>query len=226
MINSKKHQSIVISSHVINTINSLPEEEKVAVATAFVSEMIMGVDPENALSPLQAMLYVLSQLGTADMHKVSKILYFADRSHLSKYARSITGDDYIKMSYGPVPSNVYDIMKAVRGDSFFANTSEAKALEQYFKFVNSKDIMPLMCANLDYLSESDVECLDEAIAMCKDLTFEELTRLSHDFAWTNTALNGKMSIKDMLCEVGDSEEYIEYVNHKMQMEAAAHGITI
>lgn len=57
MINSKKHQSIVISSHVINTINSLPEEEKVAVATAFVSEMIMGVDPENALSPLQAMLY-------------------------------------------------------------------------------------------------------------------------------------------------------------------------
>ena len=67
---------------------------------------------------LQAMLYVLSKLGTADMHKVSKILYFADRSHLSKYARSITGDDYIKMSYGPVPSNVYDIMKAVRGDSF------------------------------------------------------------------------------------------------------------
>ena len=175
---------------------------------------------------LQAMLYVLSKLGTADMHKVSKILYFADRSHLSKYARSITGDDYIKMSYGPVPSNVYDIMKAVRGDSFFANTSEAKALEQYFKFVNSKDIMPLMCANLDYLSESDVECLDEAIAMCKDLIFEELTRLSHDFAWTNTALNGKMSIKDMLCEVGDSEEYIEYVNQKMQMEAAAHGITI
>jgi hypothetical protein len=50
--------------------------------------------------------------------------------------------------------------------------------------------------------------------------------LSHDFAWTNTALNGKMSIKDILCEVGDSEEYIEYVNQKMQMEAAAHGITI
>ena len=84
----------------------------------------------------------------------------------------------------------------------------------------------------DFLSEqvNDLnktrKSLDEAIAMCKDLTFEELTRLSHDFAWTNTAWNGKMSIKDMLCEVGDSEEYIEYVNQKMQMEAAAHGITI
>ena len=64
MINSKKHQSIVISPHVINTINSLPEEEKVAVATAFVSEMIMGVDPENALSPLQAMLYGIIKSST------------------------------------------------------------------------------------------------------------------------------------------------------------------
>lgn len=174
---------------------------------------------------LQAMLYILSKLGTADMHKVSKILYFADRSHLSKYARSITGDDYIKMSYGPVPSNVYDIMKAIRGDSYFANTSEAKSLEQYFRFINSKDIVPLMDANLDYLSESD-ECIDEAIAICKDLNFEELTRLSHDFAWTNTALNAKMSVKDILCEVGDSEEYIEYVNQKLQMESVAYGITI
>lgn len=175
---------------------------------------------------LQAILYILSKLGTADMHKVSKILYFADRSHLSKYARSITGDDYIKMSYGPVPSNVYDIMKAIRGDSYFANTSEAKSLEQYFRFINSKDIVPLMEVNIDYLSESDVECLDEAIAICKDLNFEELTRLSHDFAWANTALNAKISVKDILCEVGDSEEYIEYVNQKLQMESAAYGITI
>ena len=174
---------------------------------------------------LQAMLYILSKLGTIDMHRVSKILYFADRSHLSKYARSITGDDYIKMSYGPVPSNVYDIMKAVRGDSFFANTSEAKTLEQYFKFVNSKDIISLTDVNLDYLSDSDVECLDEASALCKNLSFEELTRLSHDYAWNNTIMNGKISVKDILCEMGDDEDYIEYVSQKLQMESAAHGIT-
>ena len=166
---------------------------------------------------LQAMLYILSKLGTIDMHRVSKILYFADRSHLSKYARSITGDDYIKMSYGPVPSNVYDIMKEVRGDSFFANTFEAKTLEQYFKFVNSKDIISLTDVNL--------ECLDEALALCKNLSFEELTRLSHDYAWNNTIMNGKISVKDILCEMGDDEDYIEYVSQKLQMESAAHGIT-
>lgn len=69
---------------------------------------------------LNAILYVLQQLGgKTDMHKLCKILYFADQRHLSKYGRSITGDTYIAMQYGPVPSNVDDILKAVRGDSFF-----------------------------------------------------------------------------------------------------------
>ena len=51
------NDSIVITPHVINTINSLPEEERVAVASAFISEMIMGVNPEDGLTPLQTMLY-------------------------------------------------------------------------------------------------------------------------------------------------------------------------
>ena len=57
MIDSKKQQSIVISPHVINTINSLPEEERVAIATAFVGDLIMGINPDKALSPIQTMLY-------------------------------------------------------------------------------------------------------------------------------------------------------------------------
>lgn len=54
---SMKNQSIVISPHVINTINSLPEEERVAVVTAFVGELIMGVNLQGKLSPIQSMLY-------------------------------------------------------------------------------------------------------------------------------------------------------------------------
>lgn len=51
------NNSIVISSHVINTINSLPKEERIAVASAFVSDMIIGVNPEEELSSVQTMLY-------------------------------------------------------------------------------------------------------------------------------------------------------------------------
>ena len=54
---SKINKPILITPHVINTINSLPEEERIAVASAFISDMIMGVNPENSLSSLQTMLY-------------------------------------------------------------------------------------------------------------------------------------------------------------------------
>lgn len=53
----KINKPILITPHVINTINSLPEEERIAVASAFISDMIMGVNPENSLSSLQTMLY-------------------------------------------------------------------------------------------------------------------------------------------------------------------------
>lgn len=51
------NKPILITPHVINTINSLPEEERIAVASAFISDMIMGIDPEKSLSSLQTMLY-------------------------------------------------------------------------------------------------------------------------------------------------------------------------
>ena len=54
-----KRESIVITPHVINTINALPEEERVAVASAFIGEMIMGVEVEDSLSPIQIMLYAV-----------------------------------------------------------------------------------------------------------------------------------------------------------------------
>lgn len=69
---------------------------------------------------VNAILYSLQQLGgKTDMHKLCKILYYADQRHLSMYGRSITGDTYIAMQFGPVPSCVDDILKALRGDSFF-----------------------------------------------------------------------------------------------------------
>lgn len=59
MVNLTTKQSIVITPHVINTINALPEEERVAVASAFVGEMIMGLNVEEILSPFQTMLYAV-----------------------------------------------------------------------------------------------------------------------------------------------------------------------
>lgn len=164
---------------------------------------------------LNAVLYILSKMGgKCDMHKIFKTLYFADMYHLSKYGSSITGDKYIAMEYGPVPSQTDDIFKAVRGDSFFSQYADD--LRTYFHFVNKYVVTLDKQCDLDYLSESEVECLDEAIAQCKDKSFKELTDFSHGLAWSNTKRDREISIKDIMRENGDEEGYIDFIVSNMQ----------
>lgn len=167
---------------------------------------------------LNSVLYIARNMGgKVDEHKVFKTLYFADMMHLSRYGRSITGDVYIAMEFGPVPSKTYDIFKAVRGDSFFSDKADEE--KSYFHFFNKYNIEADRECDLDWLSETDIECLDEAIGLCKDKTFMELTYMSHGLAWNN-AQGGEISIKDILRERGESEEYVDYVDNKMKLESA------
>lgn len=145
---------------------------------------------------IQAILYILERMGgTCDIHKCHKILYFADNEHLSKYGRSITGDAYVRMEFGPVPTCIYDLLKAVRGDS-------------------------CSLPDMSYLSESDVEMLDKYVEQFKNKSFEEISEASHGYAWSHTAQNGVISVRDRLTEMGDSDEYIRYIEEQMRAEEA------
>lgn len=166
---------------------------------------------------LNAVLYILEKMGgSADMHKIFKTLYIADQSHLGKYGRTITGDVYIAMEYGPVPSKTDDIFKSIRGDSYF----KAGELNKYLHFVNRYVVEPSMKSNTDYLSETDIECLDMAVDKCKDKTFDELTNMTHGFAYQNTKRDRPMSFKDILRETGETEEYVNYISDKMKLESS------
>ncbi len=166
---------------------------------------------------MNAVLYIVSKMGgKVDMHKIFKTLYFADMMHLSKYGRSITGDVYIAMDYGPVPSKTDDIFKAVRGDSYFS----AGDLAEYFHFINKYVIENSKECDLDWLSESDIECLDFAIEKCKDKSFDDITNMSHGLAWQNTARNREISVKDILRENGETEEYADYIAHELEIESS------
>lgn len=50
---------VIISNHVIDTINALSETDRRAIAAAIVDEFVLGLNPDDALSPFQAMLYTL-----------------------------------------------------------------------------------------------------------------------------------------------------------------------
>jgi uncharacterized phage-associated protein len=169
---------------------------------------------------IQAILYILKKMGgKCDIHKCHKILYFADNEHLSKYGRSITGDAYVRMDFGPVPTCIYDLFKAVRGDSYFASPVD-NVRNGCFHFVNNKDIAAVAEPDMSYLSESDVEMLNKYIEKLKDKDFIEVTDASHGYAWMHTAQNAVISVRDRLTEMGDTEEYIHYIEEQMRAEEA------
>ena len=65
----------------------------------------------NAEKTLEAILYVAQKLGgKVNRYNLMKIFFEADKYHLNKYARPITGDIYIAMQYGTVPSSVKDFV--------------------------------------------------------------------------------------------------------------------
>ena len=50
-------KTIVITSHVINTLRSLPYEERMNVASALAGEMLLGTDPCSDLAPDEDLIY-------------------------------------------------------------------------------------------------------------------------------------------------------------------------
>ena len=170
---------------------------------------------------VNSLLYSLRKLGgRTDMHKLCKILYFADQRHLSQYGRSITGDTYIAMQYGPVPSCVDDILKALRGDSFFSSSHIIDPLREKMIFENRFIIRAINNPDMDELSGTDIKCLDYAIDLCKDKSFEELTRFSHGLAWINTHRDRTISVKDILREAGDEEGYVDYIADNLKIQTS------
>lgn len=158
---------------------------------------------------LHALLYVANRVERKDMHKLFKILYFADMEHLYKYGRAITGDRYIAMKYGPVPSSIYDMVKIVKGSSIY-RMDELKA---FFR-MDGYNLMPLRDADQDYLSQTDIEELDASIVKYKSFDFATMTSKSHGSAWQSawdTPDRDEIYVEDILRECNADEEYIAYI---------------
>jgi uncharacterized phage-associated protein len=161
---------------------------------------------------LNAVLYIVSKLPDPTFHSVSKVMYFADRYHLERYGRLICGDTYIAMKHGPVPSVIYDLLKAVKnGGSLTLNAELVQMFLAALEVKGNFYIVEKAQANLDYLSESDIEALDYSIKQYGSLTFSELTKQSHDDAYESTGFNDVIDIETIVRTFEDSELLLEHL---------------
>ena len=166
---------------------------------------------------LNALLYVANRVKRKDFHKIFKVIYFADRQHLADWGRPITGDTYIAMEAGPVPSRLYDMLKIVRGDSYISDT---EGLGAYFQVENWMYVRPLVDADLNKLSANEQQALSDAITKYAGLSYDEIKEKSHDTAWRSTARDFSISWENIALEAGLDNEELECVNELSSLEAA------
>lgn len=173
--------------------------------------------PQKAVEYL---LYLAAHVQNADMHKLLKLRYFADKLHLSRYGMLASGDRYVAMERGPVASQTYDLLKAVRDKNPMllgvpGNAAAAEALD-----VSGYSVTALREPNLDYLSRSDIECMNEAIRLYGQMPFGKLTDASHDSAWDKgwekcdrrTGSAGPMELIDIVGTLANADEVRDHIS--------------
>lgn len=116
--------------------------------------------------------------GRIDMYTLIKLVYFADKAHLHKWGRTITGDHYARLEHGVTPSAVYDMIKSTRGASDWPTD-----LSSYFQLDKKRGANVVIASgepDMDELSESERGILDEIFSEDGAKTFAELKAKAHD----------------------------------------------
>lgn len=146
---------------------------------------------------VEVMKYIIQELTkfsnnlTSSYYFVFKMLYLADREHLRKYHKLIVPDNYIKMEFGPVPSLCYDIVKFVK-DKNKDNFDES--IREEFVVLKNCEVKLLKEPNYDYLSQSNIDCINEAIKKYSKLDLTEIVKLTHDEIYHSVIDNCEITV--------------------------------
>ncbi len=161
----------------------------------------------NQTKAVEVILYLVPKVSDSDIYGICKLLYLVDKTSLEKYGRFIFGESYFAMKEGPTPSNVYDLLK------------QATEASVYGLKVEGNQVIPLRNPDLDYLSESDIECLDQIISVYGKVPNWLRARDVHDDAWQKSwhgrghKRSVKMSIESIVESLTDSVDLADYLSN-------------
>jgi uncharacterized phage-associated protein len=189
----------------------------------------VGVDfPFDVNRGLEAVVYLASRdIPALDKYKLAKLLFLADKYHLVKYGRPITGDQYFAMPHGPVPTTILNLLSGVvekkNSDKRVATLLAALEVDRSYQYPRFKAKQP---PEQRFLSTSDLRALDEIVERFGNMTFAALKAVTHEMvayqkAWERRkkASSVPMAFEDFFEEDSDAvsgarEEMIE--NYKLR----------
>ena len=112
--------------------------------------------------------------------KICKLIFLADKHHLVRFGRPITGDRICAMKDGPVPSNILNMLNKVLenpDDESIEMLSRNVSIDRKFVHPHFKAEDFVLG---EFLSASDIESLRSTVERFGDKTFSELRSMTHD----------------------------------------------
>lgn len=160
----------------------------------------------SAAKALQAIDYMASANEALDLHTALKTCYFSDKSHLNEHLQPIFGATYKAMKYGPVPLEIYEMIK---GESIWLSELGVSAMPwrlDGFRIIRQSN----GAASLDQLADSEQEHFLAAFQRSRILNFTERTAATHGPDW-QAANGGEMRYEDMIDAGPDVDAKIEFI---------------
>jgi uncharacterized phage-associated protein len=119
-----------------------------------------------------AVAYLAQECPQSTKMTICKHLYFADKQHLVRYGRPITGDHYWRLDHGQIPTRGLNMLRSK------ASPQENALLQKYVS-VNGNSVQLKQQANQKVFSKSDLEVLDWVIQKYGRMSAARLRSLAH-----------------------------------------------
>jgi len=129
----------------------------------------------NASKFVNAVIYLAQACPNSTKMTICKQIYFADKEHLLKFGRPITGDRYYKLEHGQVPTRGLNMLRDR------AEPADNALLERYVTVIGNS-VHPRKHVDKKVFSKSDLEVLDQIVRRFGKKTAGELRRLAHQEA--------------------------------------------
>jgi hypothetical protein len=107
--------------------------------------------------------------------KLNKVLFYADFQAFKILGASISGDEYVKQSYGPVPRSAGRVIRELEeaGDCVWK-------IEEYFGY-SQKRLEAIRAPELSLFSRAELDLIRDVILELWDHNATEVSDLSHKF---------------------------------------------
>jgi hypothetical protein len=127
--------------------------------------------------------------------KLNKIVFFSDFGFFRQFGRSITGQSYYKLPYGPCAKTVPPLLSNMKAKQEFA-FSETSFYDQ-----TQQKPVALRRPDLSLFTAEEIAFVDSVIVRYKSFTGKQISDASHEsFAWKLTGLNEEIPIATALLE--------------------------